>query len=80
MGVDIVLKHGFKVSGVETKKIHMRAPTVGDTLAADKLGGSDAEKEIAMFANLCQVAPAELHAMHMADYKKLQEAWASFFD
>ena len=77
---DIKLKHGLTIAGARVMVLRMRAPTVGDTLAADKLGGSDAEKELAIFANLCEVSPSDLHSMHLADYKLLQEAWRGFFD
>lgn len=76
----IKLKHGITIAGAKINAVRMRAPTVGDTLAADKMGGSDAEKELAIFANLCELAPTDLHGMHLADYKKLQEAWRGFFD
>lgn len=80
MHVDIELKHGINVAGAQVKTVRMRAPTVADTLAADKIGGTPAEKELAIFANLCQLAPSELQGMLLSDYKKLQEAWAGFFD
>ena len=39
----IELKDGINIAGATVKAVKMRAPTVGDTLAADKMGGSDAE-------------------------------------
>lgn len=80
MHVDIKLKHGITIAGAKVQSIRMRAPTVADTLAADKMGGSSAEKELAIFANLCELAPQDLQGMLLSDYKLLQEAWASFFD
>ena len=79
-GVKVELKYGIEIAGATVKVLHMRAPTVGDTLAADRLSGSDAEKEITIFANLCEIAPNDLHKMHLADYKRLQDAWRGFFD
>lgn len=76
---DIELTHPIKIAGVETKTIRMREPTVRDQLAANKIKGDDAEKELAMFANLCGIAPEDLHSMKMRDYTKLQEAYAGFF-
>ena len=80
MKTQIKLKHGITISGANVKTVTMRAPTVADTLAAEKLGGSDAEKELAIFANLCELSPADLQGMLLSDYKKLQEAWRGFFD
>lgn len=61
-----------------TQALTMRRPKVRDMLAADKAKGSDADKEIAMFANLCEVAPADIEALDMADYKALQQAYSGF--
>lgn len=80
IGSTIELKHGIEMAGATVKVIKMRAPTVADTLAAEKMGGSDAEREVALFANLCELAPSDLHGMQIVDYKKLQEAWRGFFD
>ena len=56
----------------------LRRPKVRDMLAADKASGSDAEKEVRVFANLCEVAPAVIEALDMADYQALQERYAGF--
>jgi len=61
-----------------TKALTMRRPRVRDMLAAEKAKGSDAEKEIAMFSNLCEVAPSDIEALDMADYLQLQEAYRGF--
>lgn len=34
--------------------------------------------EIRLFANLCEVAPAVIEDLHMADYQRLQELYQSF--
>lgn len=47
-------------------------------LAADKAKGSDAEKEIAMFANLCEELPETIESLDMADYQQLQETYRGF--
>ena len=57
----------------------MRAPTVADMLRMDKLKGSDAEKELHIIADLCEVAPRDLEALVIADYVKLQKKFAAFF-
>jgi hypothetical protein len=80
MHVDIKIKHGITVNGTKVHAVRMRAPTVADTLAADKIGGTPAEKELAIFANLCELSPTDLQGMLLSDYKLLQEAWQGFFD
>jgi len=49
-----------------------RFEKVRDRLAADKMGKTDAEKEIALIAMLAEVAPETLHELDMADYGALQ--------
>ena len=39
---------------------------------------SDAEKEINLFANLCEVTPEALMELDMSDYAKLQKAYQDF--
>lgn len=60
------------------KELNLRRPKVRDMLASDKTKGSDAEKEIALFANLCEVTPDEIGALDMADYQALQQAYQVF--
>ena len=74
----IKLKHPIKVDGVEIQELTMRRPKVRDQIAAEKGGGSDAEKELRMFANLCEITPQSLEEMDMVDYKALQEAYVDF--
>lgn len=75
---DITLNKAITVSGAEVKTLRMREPTVADQLAMDKAGGSEAEQEIALVANLCQVSPADLHQLTLRDYKKVQGALVNF--
>ena len=75
---NLILNFPITLNGVETKEISIRRPTVGDQLLADKLGGSDAEKEIAFMANLAGCAPDDLHKLDLKDYQKLQEIFRSF--
>lgn len=53
-------------------------PTVGDNLAAQKAGASDAEREIRLIANLSEVAPEVVHLLDMKDYSKMQQVLAGF--
>ena len=47
-------------------------------LAADKRAGSEAEKEVRMFAHLCEVAPGVIDALDLADYTTLRETYKGF--
>jgi hypothetical protein len=74
-GETITLKYPAE-NGLTTLTI--RRPKVRDMLASDKKAGSDAEKEITLFANLCEVTPSDIELMDMADYAQLQEAYKNF--
>mgnify|MGYP000954081289 CR=1 FL=1 len=66
--------------GTEVRALYLRRPKVRDHMLADKLGGTDAEKEVRYFANLCEVAPEMMENLDMSDYKKLRSAHDGFFD
>lgn len=75
---DIPLNCPIKCSGVEVSALHMRDPLVSDILTASKLKGTDAENEVTLFANLCEVEPNAIKSMSLRDYKKLQRAYQDF--
>jgi hypothetical protein len=60
------------------EKITLRRPKVRDMIASDKSKGSDADKEVALFANLAELSPDEIASLDMADYKQLQDAYKDF--
>ena len=72
--VEITLKYPLK----SVSTLTMRRVKVRDSLAAQKIKGSDAEQEIFLFANLCEVTTKQIEALDMADYKQLQEAYSGF--
>ena len=74
----IELKHPITVDGVEIKELSMRRPKVRDMIAADKGGGTDGEREMHMFSNLCEVTTSAIEEMDMGDYVALQEAYKDF--
>lgn len=76
--VDIQLAKAIKIDGVDVKTLRMREPTVADQLVAQKASGDQAEQELAFIANLCQVAPGDLHQLTLRDYKKVQAAFLGF--
>ena len=76
--VDIELVTPATIAGAETKSLRMREPTVADQIAADQIKGSDAEKEVAYMANLCEVSPDDLRGLTLRNYRKVQEAFVGF--
>lgn len=78
--MQIKLSHPVMSDGTELRVLNLRRPKVRDVILAAKLGGSDEEKEVRMFANLCEVAPETIEEMDIADYKELQESYKAFFE
>lgn len=76
--VDIKLSSPLTIAGAQVKVLRMREPTVADQLAGEEAKGSDSTKEIAMFANLCELAPDDIKRLTLRDYKKLQAAFVDF--
>jgi hypothetical protein len=76
--IDITLAKPTKVNGADQSALRMREPTVADMELHQDGVGSEAAKEVAMFANLCEVAPADIRAMSLRNYKRLQDAFALF--
>ncbi len=74
----IELDSPVKSAGVEVKALTIREPKVRDMLASETAGKSDAEREVAMFASLCEVEPETVKDLTVKDYRKLQEAYQAF--
>lgn len=74
----INLQHSLIVDGVDVNVLALRRPKVRDMLSVEKSAASDAEKEIHLFANLCQVPPESLHDLDLSDYALLQRAYQDF--
>jgi hypothetical protein len=77
---DITLSKPASLNGVSTASVRMREPTVRDQEVASEMTGSDASREIAVFANLCGIAPDDIRELSIRDYKRLQVAWSAFID
>jgi hypothetical protein len=76
----IPLRRPLTIAGTEVKALRMREPLVEDTLAMDKMGGTDADKELFIMSHLCGLAPTDLHKLPTRDYKRLQGAYVAFHD
>jgi hypothetical protein len=79
----IELKYPVTIDGTETGVLYMRRPKVRDQIILDKsekAGKSSAEREVLYFANLCEIAPENMHELDMADYRKVQAAHGGFLE
>ena len=74
----ISLEYAITVDGVTTKALTLRRPKVKDMLSVDKASDSAAQKEIHLFANLCEVPMQNLLELDMRDYGQLQAAYQDF--
>ncbi|XPV77925.1 MAG: phage tail assembly protein [Desulfovibrio sp.] len=74
------IKLGFPITHdkVEIKEFTMRRPTVGDQVDNDNLGGSVGDKELRLFANLCETSPQALRKMDISDYREMQQVYRGF--
>jgi len=78
MSVKVELGAPVDVAGVKTTTVSMRAPKVRDMLIMEKMGGTDAEKEIRLISSLCGLDPAAIEDMTLSDYGKFQQAYRGF--
>jgi len=78
--VDIALSKPLAINGTKVSTLRMREPLLADQMAAEESADKASDLEVTLFANLCGIAPADLHKIPMRDYKKLQQAYAGFID
>ncbi|MDA7705130.1 phage tail assembly protein [Rickettsiales bacterium] len=77
---NIELKYEIESGGQTYKKLSMRRSKVKDRLVVAKMkSASDEEKEIRLFANLCEVSPNIIEELDESDYTNLQKAYMDFF-
>lgn len=76
--VKIELTHAINIDGTKVSVLSLRRPKVRDMLSVEKSIDNDAEKEIQLFANLCEISPDNLLELDMADYAKLQKVYQDF--
>ena len=76
----IKLDHPVQADGRAVTSLAMRRPKVRDERDARRIAGDDdTEREIVLFANLCEVAPETIHELDLGDYRKLVRAFMDFF-
>lgn len=74
------LKYPVTVENETYTYLTMRRSKVKDRLAIASMKNiSDEEKEIRLFANLCEVSPEVLKELDEVDYGALQKVYMSFF-
>lgn len=78
--LEITLAKPLDVDGTKVAALVMREPTVADQLAASEAKGSDAAREITMFANLCEMSPADIQGMSLRNYGRVQKAFMDFMN
>jgi hypothetical protein len=77
----IELTYPIESNGENTTNLTMRRSKVKDRLLVAKMKtASDEEKEIRLFANLCEVEPKVIEDLDESDYANLQKAYLSFFN
>ena len=77
---NIKLNYPIESDGANITDLNMRRSKVKDRLIVAKMKNSyDEEKEIRLFANLCEVAPNIIEELDESDYANLQKAYMDFF-
>lgn len=76
---EIKLQFPVNIDGAEYAKLTMRRSKVKDRLAVASMKGSDEEKEISLFANLCEVSPEVVKELDEVDYAAVQKVYMGFF-
>ena len=77
----IELKYPVEATGETLTNLTMRRSKIKDRLLVAKMKNvSDEEKEIRLFANLCEVEPKVIEELDEADYSNLQKVYLGFFN
>ncbi|WP_321367920.1 phage tail assembly protein [uncultured Desulfuromusa sp.] len=74
----IVLDYPVTVDGEEITQLEMRRGKARDQVTAQKGCESNAEMEIKLFANLCEVQLEVIEELDMADYGEVQKVYSGF--
>lgn len=75
----IKLQDPITIDNVTYDELNIRRPKVRDRLAVERMKKTDAEKEIAMIANLAEVDIRVIEELDLADYGKIQQSFSDFF-
>ena len=72
------LRWPVTIGGQQVSSLTMRPPLARDSRDAQRAGGTAAEIELRMYANLCEVTPETVAALHLGDYMRLQKQFEGF--
>lgn len=75
----IKLEYPVKIDETTYTELTMRRSKVKDRLAVSVMKTTDEEKEINLFANLCEVSPQVIKELDETDYTKIQKVYMGFF-
>lgn len=75
---EVTLSRPRSIEGNETSVVRMREPTVEDMERFQESKGSEAQREVAMIANLCELPPDEVRKFPLRDYARMQAAFGLF--
>ena len=67
-------------SGLAVQSLRLREPTVDDQIRFQERKGSEAQKEVGTFADLCELSPEDVRSLRLKDYQRLQEAYQGFLN
>lgn len=74
----ITLEYPIENNGEQITTLSMRRPKVRDQRLAHKMKGDDSDKEVQLFANLCEVSTDVIDELDAVDYGQLQEQYKDF--
>lgn len=74
----IELKYPVTVAEHEYKALTMRSAKARDQIVAQKSASNNADVELVLFSNLCEVSTEVIEELEMADYQQLQKAYNGF--
>lgn len=78
--ITIALKKPIDIDGARVQVLRMREPTVADQLVVEEMKGSEASREVMLFANLCECSPEDIKRLSLRDYREVQRAFSGFID
>ncbi|GFM34024.1 phage tail assembly protein [Desulfovibrio subterraneus] len=78
MKTKITLDYPVEMMGETVTELSIRRVKVRDQVIAAKAGGTNQDKEVRLFANLCEVSPQVIEELDMVDYRKVQEIYDGF--
>lgn len=74
----VELNNPITVEGILVSELTLRRPKVRDRLAVERMSNNDAEKEVALIANLASISREAVEELDLADYSKIQGVLQDF--